>query len=411
MAMGSRSVQFVVGAAVVFGVGVGASPCKYVVNGTEFASSKDLEKFVLDVDESKRSSSPYDWTAAYDGTLRPSVWASGGDDLAYSAPEAVSLFFELSAFDVDEKARTWLARGTLHVSWREPRLEYTTTGDCGVEAPVLVLHPATLARLWNPQLVFVNAVDFDAEAAVGFVLDGGVVWLTVRIPKAVFPLDLDVRDFPYDEHDAKIVVVSSTWDASRVAPAPWEERPVSLTDEILGQTVYHNLWQVLDSTVTSSVTSLRTIGHSRRELHYALKIKRRPAYYVSEGLFPALIFLLISWTAFFIDRTVAPARVTIAVIPVLIIRNLYNAFNSEMAHVSYGTFMTAILVSLEMLGACGVFQYGVVQVLLHQEKVRRERLKQRRARAEARPDSGCDSSVPERFFEGYLSLSLAGTAT
>ena len=146
---------------VVVGVAAAASPgpCVFVMNGTSFASSHQLEAFALGVDAGvyHAARSPDDWVPThYDSSVRPSVWRGGASDLAASA-EAVDVYVELSAFEIDEKNSNWVARGTLHVSWTDRRLNYTTTGGCGAEAPVWVLSGPTRGRLWDPALAFANA--------------------------------------------------------------------------------------------------------------------------------------------------------------------------------------------------------------------------------------------------------------
>lgn len=69
----------------------------------------------------------------------------------------------------------------------------------------------------------------------------------------------------------------------------------------------------------------------------------------------------------FINRTVAPARVAISVIPVLITLNLSNSVNSRLPPLNYETWLTSFLFICTMFSLCAVFEYGFVAFLMSKE--------------------------------------------
>ncbi|KAK7232269.1 GABA-A receptor [Aureococcus anophagefferens] len=130
--------------------------------------------------------------------------------------------------------------------------------------------------------------------------------------------------------------------------------------------VFSNQWRIVDASVAVYSTSYDGVPYS--ELHQRARFARKHKYYVSEAMFPALFFLVISYCGFWLDRTVAPARVAIAVIPVLIMRTLVNGAFSNIQVISYNTFLTASLHLGEAMCIIAVFEYAVVQYLLAREK-------------------------------------------
>lgn len=130
--------------------------------------------------------------------------------------------------------------------------------------------------------------------------------------------------------------------------------------------VFSNQWRIVDASVAVYSTSYDGVPYS--ELHQRARFARKHKYYVSEAMFPALFFLVISYCGFWLDRTVAPARVAIAVIPVLIMRTLVNGAFTNIQVISYNTFLTASLHLGEAMCIIAVFEYAVVQYLLAREK-------------------------------------------
>lgn len=111
------------------------------------------------------------------------------------------------------------------------------------------------------------------------------------------------------------------------------------------------------------------------EVHLGLKFRRKHRYYVAEALFPALFFLAIAWSGFWVERESAPARVSIAVIPVLIMRTLLNGVYANLQIISYSIFLTSLLHLGESLAVISVFEYALVSWVLGHE---RERLAEHR---------------------------------
>ena len=84
-----------------------------------------------------------------------------------------------------------------------------------------------------------------------------------------------------------------------------------------------------------------------------------------------------AYCGFWIDRGVAPARVAISVIPVLITRTLLSSVYATTSLLPYVTFMTRYLNILSYMNIGAVCQYAMVQWCLQEEKKALLRLKAR----------------------------------
>ena len=82
--------------------------------------------------------------------------------------------------------------------------------------------------------------------------------------------------------------------------------------------------KVLQVTANRTIVNTEFFGNMvpLAQLRYTFEMKRSPDYYMSTIVWPVVSFWLISWSAFFIDPAVGPARVALGVIPILIILNL-----------------------------------------------------------------------------------------
>ncbi|EGB09277.1 hypothetical protein AURANDRAFT_25267, partial [Aureococcus anophagefferens] len=76
-------------------------------------------------------------------------------------------------------------------------------------------------------------------------------------------------------------------------------------------------------------------GSQFMEVTLQVEVYRRSAYYVSTVMIPCVLFLFIQYAGFFVDRHVAPARVAISVVPVLIMLTLSSDVFEKIQRVSY----------------------------------------------------------------------------
>ncbi|KAH8058034.1 extracellular ligand-gated ion channel [Aureococcus anophagefferens] len=88
-----------------------------------------------------------------------------------------------------------------------------------------------------------------------------------------------------------------------------------------------------------------------------------------EIVLPAIFFVIISYVGFFINASVAPARVAITVIPVLIMRTLLSQVSAKLQIISYLTCLSKFLLYCQFLTVFAVLEYGFVQIcLLHESR-------------------------------------------
>ena len=355
--------------------------CVYLRDGVAYRSGHELENAVFGDNATKfwprLSRSP-----AYDASLRPQAWLEGRLD---AGPDVVSYNFQLRYFELREKENALTIVGYEHWSWTDRRLNYTLGPGCGPTTEGWVLSAGFIPKLWQPDPYTVNdlrnARPFSPRDTV-FISPGGTVTIAYLSTKHL-QCDMKFQDLPDDDQKCSNPVGSYLYNADLVRMAG---PTIDYTNAATASgDVFSNQWRIVDASVAVYSTSYDGVPYS--ELHQRARFSRKHKYYVSEAMFPALFFLVISYCGFWLDRTVAPARVAIAVIPVLIMRTLVNGAFANIQIISYNTFLTASLHLGEAMCIIAVFEYAFVQYLLAREK--RARAAHGRYAASRAPIAAC----------------------
>jgi len=341
--------------------------------------------------------------------MRPAVWARG--DPSAAEREVVRFEFQLSRYELDEKANTLPVYGYETYSWSDPRLNYTVAAGCdrGGDGPPpeWLLSPGFVAKIWHPDVYVANAMDERRafrDTDTVYIAPSGTVIFSYQSRRTV-ACQLRLRSFPMDVQRCRIAIGSRGRPRRRAPFFFWSARgaPGTRTSRERSRSAPSRSGRAStarrsrttsgrSSTSGSTPSTRRTRAscHAPRrplsraasrdapippsgrysEAHLGLKFRRKHQYYVAEALFPALFFLAIAWSGFWVERESAPARVSIAVIPVLIMRTLLNGVYANLQIISYSIFLTSLLHLGESLAVISVFEYALVSWVLGHERER-----------------------------------------
>eukprot|EP00812_Abedinium_dasypus_P015707 NODE_935_length_1306_cov_312.880096.p1 GENE.NODE_935_length_1306_cov_312.880096~~NODE_935_length_1306_cov_312.880096.p1 ORF type:complete len:384 (-),score=104.94 NODE_935_length_1306_cov_312.880096:137-1288(-) len=107
---------------------------------------------------------------------------------------------------------------------------------------------------------------------------------------------------------------------------------------------------------------------------FTLWVHRESPYNFRKDFLNSVLIVLMSWSGFFILRTASPARVTLAVIPVLTMLNHLNSVAKLTPPIPYFTFLDVfLLICLTFCFLC-VVEYGFLHHLLRREAACERRL-------------------------------------
>jgi hypothetical protein len=207
----------------------------------------------------------------------------------------------------------------------------------------------------------------------------GLVYASVEI-KHSFKCVMDFSRMPFDSQLCTIKMMSYSEDGSEVQLAAKDGIGIVLEEG----GVYLPSWSVTGTSVRHETLQYGT-GSTVRYWH-AMKldvaIKRSSGYHIMNDVIYGILFVAMSWTGFFVNRTNAPARVTISLLPVLTMLNHIKGIQTELPRISEMTWLSTFLLVSLMYNIAAVLEYGIVSFLMSREDRRTGRLRVLRALSE-----------------------------
>lgn len=353
-------------------VDLGNYKCWFEQGGEAFTSYTQLEDGLLGDEGNKRG----DRTPVYDRGTRPEVWLDG--DLTGTAT-TVSHVFELLDFSLNERTNSWDFIGEARVSWVDQRLAFNTSAGC--PRAIWHLSKSHMYKIWHPYIYLRNQIKTSKvdpfTSAIEVSGDGTVVFRYHSYGTA--HCKMSFRDMPFDKQTCDFIYQSLTYDSHELN----FDRDASV---VLYNTNTDKNLRTIAWVIEEAKTSI--VGSEYEQLVQRVTFKRRHNYYHHEIFLPAIMFLLIAYSGFFIDRKVAPARVAISVLPVLIMRTLLNQVYASIQSLPYYNMLTAYLTMLQYCGVLCVFEYAAVQYFLANEAAAHGRLRELRKFKDLLADDG-----------------------
>lgn len=204
--------------------------------------------------------------------------------------------------DIDGATETFSATAYLLLEWTDPRLRFTPKSDSDVK----LYKPD---EIWTPSVEIVNAEQLtDQLPPMCTVTSDGTVYFSRRVVM-LLNTPLDLRRFPFDHQRMELIVESSRYGASDltfvadpdqsglgkdIVPRGWSYAPLS--------------WEALDEPFAHTQQN-----YSR--LIFSFEAARNPFYVVWKILFPTAVFVLLSWSIFWMQiedlQTALLASITI----------------------------------------------------------------------------------------------------
>jgi hypothetical protein len=211
-------------------------------------------------------------------------------------PELITLRLGvLDIVGIDDREQVFTADIYLEVGWRDARLAVAD------EAATL-LRTVPLDDIWHPRLTVVNARGLDVLLPQVATVDRqGQVIVRQRLagPLAV---DLDLREFPFDEQRLPIEVVSYQYSQAEIEFSA-ESEMIAMFDEISGEG-----WTYGAIEPQPFVYRLRDGGRGASGITFAISAERSSAYYALTLALPMTLILFLAWMVHWLPVDVIPAR-------------------------------------------------------------------------------------------------------
>jgi len=102
---------------------------------------------------------------------------------------------------------------------------------------------------------------------------------------------------------------------------------------------------------------------------------RSLGYYITQIYIPSTLIVMLSWVSFWLDRTAAPARVSLGITTVLTMVTFIWSTNASLPKISYIKGIDVYLVTCFVMTFCSVIEYGMVS-FVHRQNEKRKKIAQ-----------------------------------
>jgi hypothetical protein len=254
--------------------------------------------------------------------------------VADSGPTRVTvMIYMVDLMKIVDAEQSFLADIVVVAEWRDPRL-------AGIWDE---LHMVDSSTVWTPRLQIVNKQELDLSLGDTVeVMPDGTATQRQRLT-GYFRSPLDLRDFPLDEQRFQIQVVAPAVDQSELELVPDDElptrsQPLSISD-----------WSVAPARIVPFTLPAAAAGRTLPGLVLEFEATRQFSYYLVQVLLPLIAIIMMSWTVFWVDPSVIPARMSVVVTAMLTIIAYRFALGSMVPKLSYLTRLDWFLLGATML--------------------------------------------------------------
>lgn len=265
--------------------------------------------------------------------------------------------------DIDNAEQKFTVNVFLVIKWNDPRLIHDGPGKTKKE----------LDDIWHPNLIFLNRqrMWFSSGRLVEISPNGDVVFRKQFWGDFSQPLDL--HNFPFDQQDFTIQVVSSGTDKI-------DEMKLVVDRDIKSfMTENYSVpdWDVLGFEVDTEPLVIPKVG-SASSFKMTFSAKRIANHYLVKVIAPLLLIVLLSQLVFWLSPSEGASQLGVAVTSFLTVIAYHVALSSKLPQISYLTkldicvFWGTLLVFLAMIEVVittGLAQRGMEKLALRMDRI------------------------------------------
>ncbi len=235
-------------------------------------------------------------------------------------PTAVNVsVYLLDIPNVNDADQSFVADVFLRFAWRDPRLAHARQAPCIVD----------LDELWHPRLVLLNQrkVEKQLRDGVQIDLDGSVTYRQRFY--GTFSLPNDLRNFPFDQQNLPISIVSRL---------PAEEVVLVADSSIFGiaEKISVANWYIGAPVSKNSNLSVAPGNPELARFDIYFPAQRSSTYYVWKIFIPMTLVIFMSWTVFWVNPQ-HPIRLSISATSMLTLIAFRLAVGGSLPPIPYLT--------------------------------------------------------------------------
>ncbi len=202
--------------------------------------------------------------------------------------------------EVDSVTQRFVANFYIETRWSDPALVHPGPDSISRD----------LDDIWYPRIQIVNEQQlrptFPQSAEIrpnGEVIYRQRYWGSLSQP-------LELHEFPFDSQRLSITLINVRYGAIEV-------NLVADESLILGDSLQIPEWRVMGTGIDTREIQLGTARASRPGADIWIDIERELGFFLLKVILPLMLIVAMSWAVFWLDPTLSPARISIAVTTVL----------------------------------------------------------------------------------------------
>ncbi|XP_022238468.1 glycine receptor subunit alphaZ1-like isoform X3 [Limulus polyphemus] len=302
-------------------------------------------------------------TSIYNKRLRPASVKAGEPVIVNTS------LFLISMTSFDEIQTEYTMRVLVRHIWIDPRLSFPE--NCTVTRVTGDNWHAE--RIWTPLIFIVNDKNADnllsTSTGEGNVLldiqPNGQVLLSRRVHLRLI-CKMDFWKYPMDKQTCRLELESSILREEEMILAWAEGEPLALNNNF-----YLTGFELVDYTFYSSQAEYWMTGNFSRLL-VTFQLEREFGNFLLEIYIPSILFVVTSWTSFWLEIPAAPARVSLGITTLLTLVTSAKSTREKLPKVSYIHALDVWNVGCTAFIFASLIEYAIVNFIYFKDKRRRQ---------------------------------------
>lgn len=300
-------------------------------------------------------------------------------------------------WSIDQKTMTFFADLYIRERWNDTRLSYSNlTGATRFGRVDLV---RSMDSVWRAALYFPSAISAVMSDELLFLYPDGSIWASRRMIMQ-FKCTMQFQAIPYDSQECPIHLEMFSQTT---------EEAILTCDAASGVTsIRDNEWSDFSAENVDGVHVYSTGRYAYCSV--LIHMSRKMAGYRRKAIVPVVMFVVLSLSGYWISPASAPARVTLAIVSVLIALTQFNNVISSMPLVAYPVWLSDYVMGCLIFNVGSVFAYTVInygiQVRDRHKAIIAEARRKHHAAVVTEERESTHNSLREQFRENFSIVPL-----
>ena len=293
------------------------------------------------------------------------IIGNAGHDPSKITTSTVSLATDVDNVDriFEKKMQLQLVISTL-LEWTDATLAYsgmTLSSSNDYYQGYRVDMSAVIDQFWTPSVRTTNLIDTENIQRSAFLYPNGRVVYTSK-DQITIGCIFDYSNLPRDSHKctffryvdapAQSVVTIQIYSGSSTT---------SSTGYIVqSQNLFNHIFELSMKSAEVTTATVEDGQNAYNGVLYTMELRREPGFFWIFYIVPSILFVMLSYSSYWIDKNAVPARVALGVISILITLNMMNSTHKYIPQINYATWLGTFLNGTLLFTVVSMLEYATL---------------------------------------------------